>query len=88
MKMEVQTQNKKFRFSFSAFLLFVMVSVFSAGITGCEDTTDTSLDDGCQVDSDCPLPDRQKCNTELGVCVGHTTTPGDVDAAPGDDADF
>ncbi|MBU1222208.1 hypothetical protein KKF34_11640 [Myxococcota bacterium] len=77
-------------------LLFLILKMFlipglilSAGfVASCDDTSDTSIENGCKKDSDCPLPDRQKCNVELGICSGHTTKPGDVDAAPGDDASF
>lgn len=69
--------------------LGILIPIFlglAPALGGCE-TDDTSVDKGCASDQDCPLPDRQKCKVDLGICVGHTTVPGDIDGGTQDAGD-
>ncbi|MBU1239446.1 hypothetical protein KKF84_10095 [Myxococcota bacterium] len=71
---------KQLTLGFLTLLLLCCTPVFA----GCDASDDTSVDKGCKSDQDCPLPDRQKCKVDLGICVGHTTTPGDIDGGTDD----
>ena len=69
-------------------VLFALWAALASPIlTGCSESDETSVDEGCTRDEDCPLPDRQKCKVDLGICVGHTTTPGDIDGGTVSDAE-
>jgi hypothetical protein len=69
---------RKIKIKIGFFLPLILIFL-NTGLFGCEDSGDTAVDLGCEKDSDCPLVDRQKCKVDLGICVGHTTLPGDID---------
>jgi hypothetical protein len=66
---------------FSGKLVLMVLFLFVFLIGSCLETEDTSIDEGCKSDQDCPVPTRQTCKVELGICVGHTSPLGDVDAS-------
>ncbi|MDA3862290.1 MAG: hypothetical protein PF689_00310 [Deltaproteobacteria bacterium] len=60
--------------------IFLAAFLLSTG-SGCQEPMGTSIENGCRDNYDCPLPERQKCIIELGVCVGHTSELGSTDGS-------
>ncbi|MGM0596229.1 MAG: hypothetical protein ACQES9_04250 [Myxococcota bacterium] len=74
--------SAKFKISHpGSWVAIIFVAFLLTIVSGCQEPMGTSIENGCRDNLDCPLPERQKCLVELGVCVGHTSELGSTDGS-------